>query len=705
MSVALQRAHAALPSRTWSDGDPVVPTSYRGRGDLPCPRFGDDVWNLRAMVYRSNALDAACILDFTRFTDPVRRLTAKEIAMQRFNRPMAPLKMQSRPRTLTVDTVSHGLNSLGFLYEWMDKDGIARLQDLTQDDLNRFLRYTTEVTEQKPKALAQTLQIAVWLYEARDVLTEDWVGIPPWGRKSLSRIVGATHVRENRTPRIPERTMGPLLRWSLLYVDVFAPDILAAYHEYNHYLDLKKGKIRVEPPADIRAALGDWLAELRRQGRGVPARPHPNNGPNLTYIRNQIGWRNKTALVQHMDLIEIAVRELGLERNGRTKISKPLNLDITWRDGFELGEDVLRECRRLMAACYVICAYLSGMRDSEIQALKRGCYQPLLDIDGDVIRHRLESTEYKGRTSAGIDRKWVVIEPVANAIRVLEALTERARTAMRTDHLFIVMQKSKAVTPTLKRMPNAYIYNFIRFVNETLQPRLAALGIPPITIDDNCGFGRVSTRMFRRTVAWHIANQPFGVVAGMIQYGHLSEVMFEGYAGHSESGFRGEVEVERAMARQADILAVYEDAKRGILPSGPMADELVGEFEYIQKELEDFPGKIVDERRREKMLEHLRVRLFPGLIADCFFEAKDARCLRHVAEQDRVEPINGVCDPHCPHACWTQRHMAVWKNALADVKRLGKRNRISTIQRDILKTKAASYQATIDQIAKASHGD
>ncbi|MFX8984354.1 integrase, partial [Acinetobacter baumannii] len=45
---------------------------------------------------------------------------------------------------------------------------------------------------------------------------------------------------------------------------------------------------------------------------------------------------------------------------------------------------------------------------------------------------------------------------------------------------------------------------------------------------------RITTRQFRRTIAWHIANRPFGTIAGMIQYKHASVAAFEGYAGSSK---------------------------------------------------------------------------------------------------------------------------------------------------------------------------
>jgi hypothetical protein len=43
--------------------------------------------------------------------------------------------------------------------------------------------------------------------------------------------------------------------------------------------------------------------------------------------------------------------------------------------------------------------------------------------------------------------------------------------------------------------------------------------------------------------------QPGGVIAGSIAYRHHRVQMFEGYAGASASGFRGEVEAEEAIAR------------------------------------------------------------------------------------------------------------------------------------------------------------
>ena len=48
----------------------------------------------------------------------------------------------------------------------------------------------------------------------------------------------------------------------------------------------------------------------------------------------------------------------------------------------------------------------------------------------------------------------------------------------------------------------------------------------------------LNTSQFRRTLAWFIARQLGGSIAGAIQYRHHSIQMFEGYAGTSDSGFQ-----------------------------------------------------------------------------------------------------------------------------------------------------------------------
>lgn len=99
---------------------------------------------------------------------------------------------------------------------------------------------------------------------------------------------------------------------------------------------------------------------------------------------------------------------------------------------------------------------------------------------------------------------------------------------------------------------NRQLNEFIRWINDYCAARGRADGIPMI----NERPWVLSTRQFRRTLAWFIARHPGGAVAGAIAYRHQAVCMFEGYAGTSDSGFRAEVESEQALARGEHLLAM-----------------------------------------------------------------------------------------------------------------------------------------------------
>lgn len=54
----------------------------------------------------------------------------------------------------------------------------------------------------------------------------------------------------------------------------------------------------------------------------------------------------------------------------------------------------------LQATAYIVCAYLTGMRDCEVQAMRRSCLSDVRSEDGLVERHPVRST----LTRAGLPR-------------------------------------------------------------------------------------------------------------------------------------------------------------------------------------------------------------------------------------------------------------------------------------------------------------
>ncbi|MDT1000279.1 hypothetical protein RNI08_31595, partial [Pseudomonas aeruginosa] len=81
------------------------------------------------------------------------------------------------------------------------------------------------------------------LHELRRHLPTARLRIDPWPGRSPFSVAGARYIPgENRTPRIPEEIMTPLLAWSLRYVTHFAPDIFAARRELER-LEARRSRL------------------------------------------------------------------------------------------------------------------------------------------------------------------------------------------------------------------------------------------------------------------------------------------------------------------------------------------------------------------------------------------------------------------------------------------------------------------------------
>ena len=77
----------------------------------------------------------------------------------------------------------------------------------------------------------------------------------------------------------------------------------------------------------------------------------------------------------------------------------------------------------LQTAAWVTIAYLSGMRDSEVKHLRRGCLSVSRAEDGRIYRRKISGLAFKGENDpVGVPATWIVGEPVERAVSVLERL-------------------------------------------------------------------------------------------------------------------------------------------------------------------------------------------------------------------------------------------------------------------------------------------
>lgn len=502
-------------------------------------------------------------------------------------------------------------------------------------------------------------------------------------------------------------------------------DILAARAEIEALRERQNALIAADKPLSESMRrqrrhdrLTAYIEQLRGAGRGVPIWTTAHNGVirndpvtgadtppiNAHLIHMHIGVDAQAEPAEHVllrmatkTLVLDAITEVGAETGGiDTGVSIDPDTDRPWRPHFD-AKTLLLEERMLQSACYILYAYLTGMRDCEVQAMRVGCLNVGRSEDALIERYAINSVVYKRRDIRGQPESWITIEPVAKAIAVLECLTQHIRRRQGGDTLWRVLDDGRShkahISAEIVRQFNAF--------RDHLNAQFATPEAPIVPPGPDGEPWRITTRQFRRTVAWHIANRPFGTVAGMIQYKHAGIAAYEGYAGSSRSGFRNEVARERALGQLDDILVYFERRRAGEALTGPAAARVTGELQQAIDKLNPLPGHIADPARVRAMLAHVARTLYVGVLNDCFFDSATALCLN--GKTERSAPAIAHCRPdRCPNSCIASRHRPVWVQAVEDAKMLLREKRLSELQRAALRRDVERIDAVLERTATSS---
>lgn len=693
-------AELRCPASIYRDDADIVLASVPLRDDTDrdhLSRFGDDRWDMAPGVFQTRGRRARQVLDFTDIACPVERLIAKEYIFASLNTRVGA----GRRRMLPLSARTAFQNLQRFMVYVREQHGRFDMSLIDQETIDAYRSMLAATLSAGPYLFARYLIPIVELRRLAPYLTCGGLTFLPWGGRTLYRVAGCNgrQPSENRTPRIPEPVIGTLLHWSLKYIDLFSADIFAARAELTALLAKRAARPRVRKRADVIARVNAWIKERRQSGRGIPvwdnrdgmgtaaamARDTPMRGEviNIQLISMQIDVSMKSIAVNGSahTLLREAAAELGIERGGMdTPISIDPDTGLPWRVRFD-PRSLVDEEVNLQTAAYILCAYLSGMRDAELQAMRRGAVARSRSADGMVERLAIRSTIYKNRGTRGEPAEWITIAPVDRAVAVAERLADEHRRQRGEDELWFVLNEINKAPE--RGLPDIVIR--INRLRELIDERYGASGQPIFPLVEGRSWS-FTTRQFRRTLAWYIANRPFGVVAGKIQYKHASVAMFDGYAGSSASGFRQEVEQERALGQLDDIVEHYEAHLRSERIAGPAATRLAQEYDRVQRELDPFPGRIVDKGRIRAMLAHLARTLYVGHLTDCFFDPATALCLDKRSIDRRTDPLPSQCAPdRCPNSCITLRHLPVWEASIAETDALLQSKRLSRVQREALR--------------------
>ncbi|WP_314616947.1 hypothetical protein [Streptomyces stackebrandtii] len=191
------------------------------------------------------------------------------------------------------------------------------------------------------------------------------------------------------------------------------------------------------------------------------------------------------------------------------------------------------------------------------------------------------------------------------------------------------------------------IEDFVTWVNgEATAHKLPQQVIPPDPA------GPIATQRFRRTLAWHIARRPGGLVALAIQYGHLETAFAsEGYASRSRGGIHDLIDIETIRA-VADTLAQFNDSlAEGTGISGPAARLAIKAAAHTPR----FEGTIVNATTARRLLANNDALLYgnPRAFLLCHYKREQALCHRY---DRRDTPRLDRCVPSCGNIVRTDHH-------------------------------------------------
>ncbi|MGB7360651.1 MAG: integrase [Mycobacterium sp.] len=360
------------------------------------------------------------------------------------------------------------------------------------------------------------------------------------------------------------------------------------------------------------------------------------------------GWMHHTEL-KRMKETPVMLASSGL----------PIDMDMLRANSFSpIGTRPWREepidarglvglLRHVTVACFIVIAYLSGVRTGEALNLRRGCISrdPKLELTFMSGQQLKAHDGRRDRSPATIP--WVVTDEAAHAVSVLEQITV-------SDLLFpafsMCSQERFLFGASRTRTPgsiNTDITRFIDWFNHEVAP---AVSHPLIPADPH---GSIQVPRLRRTLAWHIVRRPGGTIAGATQYGHLHTQMVHGYAGGADSGFHDHITFEHFLHRAETLHDDAQQLESGEHVSGPAA----GEYRARIGRASTFAGLAVTTTSQiNAALSNPALQIHHGAVLTCVFQRATAACLQPSDRSD--EPSWSRCRLGCVNAARTDRDAA-----------------------------------------------
>lgn len=644
-SAAAESSIQRPPVTPVNDATPVLLTRPT-RADAPNPSlFGDDVWDLSAAVFEAHVQPQ--LLDWVTYPEPLRP-SFKQYFWAIIN--LDAHRLEANHTAWSIATIKHQHRFLRSFAQQMAHLGRGDLSQLQASDLDSWVAYV-QASGSPMRERHKLLNAVRSMWDYRALLPEyaRLQNLIPWDGRRTAELLGAlpSYVGENKTPRIDELTMAGLLSWSIAIVEHLAAPITIASRRLR---ELRQHGPRAtqrrfadasehSDPAQVADIV---LAYFRTRNLPLPGyrtqrgvRLHANNIARLVGIPRLSAAQARLLSVSGYPIAEHTVLH---EPVAPSIAGRPFQVTFTLTETPDLE-------RVLWSAALVIVSYLSGMRPGEVLNLTRGSARKdgrLHYLVGRTFKDVRDSNGAKDPAGRVRDVPWVVCEPVLRAVAAMENLHENTLLfAARSE--WHPEGQARTASPAAR---TAIIMGLVNWVNTAC----AAQQRPdPIPHDPNCRSLYMSR--FRRTLAWHIARRPQGIVAASIQYGHVGTQMTQGYAGSLASGFPDEHSFEAFLQRLETLGQANTRLQSGEHVSGPAAATYRSRVTNIAR----FEGiTIPSNAGARRLLNSRELQVIQGDALSCVYDPAKALCSKR-AQPDASDdaPDLGTCQPSCANIART----------------------------------------------------
>lgn len=624
--------------------EPIYPKELAPSQNDPIPAFGDEIWPMRFFsnnpsmynsAFRWSTVPAA-LREYLRLAAwALFNVSIPEDLLTERSAPMAP--------RLGAQSIHSALTEWRAFARWMLLRGVKQFSELSEEDFVAYAEYLDKDRGLSTSTVSGHLATLTRLWMLGLQVPPLALGaIPPWVVHRVSDYLPAGD-REgggNRTDPISTATMSALLNAASQFIEVAAAPILAA-----------RGLERSVAGWDLRSRTGPRQTNGSEKLRGYLSQLRATNSP-FPLKQKGAGFTYDCAFIAHAagvtrETVYSWVRTepgVALYAGDNSAVTSVQLVEHDLLPGSVPLADLPTYLNLLRAACFVVVSYLTGMRPGEVLALESGSMAPGSSPGGWML---IRSRTFKSvRDDDGVhdsngrvrEAPWVAIAPVIKAIRVLEEIVDRDGLLFpSSQHL-----KNKGRSSALYTA-SASVRNFIAYVNSRCVGRIPS--------DDG---RRITPSRFRRTLAWHIANQPGGLVALAVQYGHLRTAISEGYASRMRDGIHDLVDFETARAIALNLSEISEEMDQGGGVSGPAARRLVS---ALREQNEQFGGVVASPQQARALLRNPNLTVYRNEEAFvwCNFNRESALCLNRKAAAEALTPRLDKCESNCSNIARTDK--------------------------------------------------